>query len=221
MFCSCCWRVRSRGVTAFLSIFSAYKTIARTLFIQLQRCKRWYPFSEEKGNLLVSFILSELHSYHLQQWTSMLSGYHWMTRDFRGYSPVQHSTFLGSLVRSDPKPSHFLFVFQHSPELRRQDPGFVFARHSGRTSATCPSRNPSSVSRAMKFVQSTWLSRRFLFSLEWIDKISRGIHSEYLWNTWLHRRLSEIHGQEVLCTFLHLRQVCSSVLDLVFLLQAL
>ena len=32
---------------------------------------------------------------------------------------------------------------------------------------------------------------------------------------------SEILGQEVLFTFLHLRQVCSSVLDLVFLLQAL
>ena len=59
------------------------------------------------------------------------------------------------LVRSDPKPSHLLLVFQHSLEVRQQDTGFVFAIRSGRTSATCPSRNLSSVSRAMKIVQST------------------------------------------------------------------
>ena len=53
-----------------------------------------------------------------------------MKRDFRGYSPVHHSTFLGMLVRSDPKPFHFLFVFQHSPEPRWQDTGLIFALRS-------------------------------------------------------------------------------------------
>ena len=53
----------------------------------------------------------------------MLSDYHQMKRDFRGYSPVQYSIILNFLVRSDPKPSHLLSVFQHSPEPRRQDTG--------------------------------------------------------------------------------------------------
>ena len=43
---------------------------------------------------------------------------------------VQHSTSLGMLERSDPKPFHFLFVFQHSPEPRRQDTGLIFALRS-------------------------------------------------------------------------------------------
>ena len=41
------------------------------------------------------------------------------------------------------------------------------------------------------------------------------------WNTLLHLRISEFLSQRVLCTFLHLRQVDSSVPVLVFLLQAL
>ena len=63
-----------------------------------------------------------------------------------------------------------------------------------------------------------------------IDKISRGKHFEliwwsgvstYPWSSWLHLLLSEILDWEVLRAFLHLRQVCSSVLVLVFLIEAL
>ena len=60
-----------------------------------------------------------------------------MERTFRGCSLVRSTTCLESLVRSDPKlPHFFFFVFQQSPEPRRQDTGFVFALRSWRTTVT-------------------------------------------------------------------------------------
>ena len=52
--------------------------------------------------------------------------------------PVWRTTCPGSLARSDPELQHFFSVFQHSPESRRQDTGFVFALRSVWKSAACP-----------------------------------------------------------------------------------
>ena len=59
-----------------------------------------------------------------------------------------------------------------------------------------------------------------LTRLNWFKKKPNEV-SIYSWNTWLHRRLSETLGQEVLYVFLHLRKVCSLVLIVDFLLQVL
>ena len=53
----------------------------------------------------LSLSLSELHSDHLQQWSSVLSIYHKMEGGFRGYSSVQCSTVLGFKRKRDLKVS--------------------------------------------------------------------------------------------------------------------
>ena len=83
-----------------------------------------------------------------------------MERAFHGCSPVWRTTCLGSLLRSDPELQHFFSVFQHSPEARRRDTGFIFARRSWWTTVTYPSRQPFSALKAMKTCRSTRPSRR-------------------------------------------------------------
>ena len=101
-----------------------------------------------------------------------------MKRDFRGYSLVQYSTFLGFLVCSDPKPSHLITLFLHFLGPRRQDTDFVFVLHSVRTSASCPSKRLLSASKTVKTCRSTWPFLNFLFLFDWTERISRGTHSE-------------------------------------------
>ena len=156
------------------------------MFRQISRCFAGASFLVQ-GLLMWSFpdfwrakTTPGLHSDHVQQWT--LSNYHWMERAYHGCSPVWRTTCPGSLVRSDPELQHFFSVFQHSPESRPRDTGFVFALRSWWITVTCPSRHPSSASKAMKkLADPLWPSRCFLFLLGWTDKISRGTHSELLW----------------------------------------
>ena len=101
-----------------------------------------------------------------------------MERDFRGYSLVQYSTFLGFLVCSDPKPSHLIILFLHFLGPRRQDTDFVFVLQSVRTSASCPSKRLLSASKTVKTCRSTWPFLNFLFLFDWTERISRGTHSE-------------------------------------------
>ena len=101
-----------------------------------------------------------------------------MERDFRGYSLVQNSTFLGFLVCSYPKPSHLIILFLHFLGPRRQDTAFVFVLHSARTSACCPNKRLLNASKTMKTCRSTWPFLNFLFLFDWTERISRGTHSE-------------------------------------------
>ena len=106
-----------------------------------------------------------LYSDHLQQWTSTLSNYRWMDRDFHGCSPLWRTNCPRSHVRSDPEPQHFFVVLLHSTESSQRYTGFVFILASWRTQvACCPPKHFFSASGAVKNGRSTWSSRCFCSS---------------------------------------------------------
>ena len=126
------------------------------------------------------------------------------------------------LVCRGPKPSHLLQVLQYSPEPRRQDTDFVLALrsddHPGIFQAFQEMKifNPfnhldmssSRSSDLMKYPKEHTLSSFDEVRPQSIYEILDSIGG------------SQIHGSVVLYTVLHLRQVCSSVLGLVFLIQS-
>ena len=148
-----------------------------------------------------------------------------MERAFRGCSPVQHSSLLSRV-------KNFSTASRISTFSRVTSATYwcCLSFQSGRTSAAFSCQESfkgfKSNSLPIHFASATFplLARSELLkspkeqTLSSFDEVRPQRISEVLD---LHRRLQRVTVQEVLCTVLLLRQVCSSVLDLVFLLQAL
>ena len=119
-FCSCCWRVRSRRVEQFH---------------KHKHCS--YSCKGESGDInspkkkgtcdSLSLSFTQITCNNEQ----VLSGYPRMDRAYMVTHLCSIPLFSWFPARSGLKPSHFLFVFQHSLEPRRQDTGLIFALRLG------------------------------------------------------------------------------------------
>ena len=120
-----------------------------------------------------------------------------------------------------PREVAFLFVFLHSAESRQRSTGFVFAiAHGGRHLFSASREMKTCLSNDNLNISSSCLGKSIKSPEERIFS-SFEVGSQRILKYLTPSSALRDSRSRKWCISLHLRQACSSMLDLVFLLQAL